>query len=87
MKDSKEAIHLCPICVCVEMEFLERIPNKTAMRTRRFKCPVCDHTEMYVMGGPHDARNQESKRDDIKTEKALQYGKRHNLFGQPTYND
>ena len=77
---NKEPIHLCPICTCIEMVFVERVPNKTPMRTRRFKCPVCDHVEMYLMSGPHDADRQQDRRDIAKAQKEYQYKKRKDLF-------
>lgn len=80
MKDLNEPIHLCPICTCIEMEFLERIPNKTSMRTRRFKCPVCDHVEMYLMSGPHDVSRQQDRLDIVKIQKDREYKKRKNLL-------
>jgi hypothetical protein len=53
-KTDKDNIHLCPSCNCVEMVFVERIASNKYYRLRRFKCPVCDHTEMYIMNGPND---------------------------------
>jgi hypothetical protein len=64
-----DGIHLCPICHVVEMEFLERIPSKRFFRMRRFKCPVCEHTELYFMGGPNDKKTAQEKRDSIRKEK------------------
>jgi len=72
MKTYKEPIHLCPVCTCVEMEFLERVPNKTTMRTRRFKCPICDHTEMYLMSGPHDKDRQDDKKSFAAYKKKIE---------------
>lgn len=64
-----EATHLCPICVSVEMQFVERLKTEKSYRLRRFKCPVCDHSEMYIMGGPDDAEYQYNKRQAIKEQK------------------
>jgi hypothetical protein len=80
MKDNKEPVHLCPICTCVEMVFIERVANRTEMRTRRFKCPVCEHVEMYVMSGPHDADRQFDRLEAAKIQKNLEYRKRKNLI-------
>lgn len=80
MKNNKEPVHLCPICTCVEMVFLERIANKTTMRTRRFKCAVCDHIEMYLMSGPHDQERQKHRFQTAKVKKEFEYKKRHNLL-------
>ena len=67
-----EAIHLCPICVSVEMKFIERIKSDKHYRLRRFKCPVCDHAEMYVMGGPDDGERSYQNRQKVKSEKIIQ---------------
>ena len=67
-----EAIHLCPLCVSVEMEFVERIKSDKYYRLRRFKCPVCDHKEMYIMGGPNDAERSYQSRMAIKQQKFIQ---------------
>jgi|GEM_PF-6324310 len=64
-----EAIHLCPICVSVEMEFVERLKTDKHYRLRRFKCPVCDHSEMYIMGGPDDAERSYNQRKVVKEQK------------------
>jgi len=64
-----EAIHLCPICISVEMQFMERIKSDKYYRLRRFKCPVCDHSEMYIMGGPDDAERSYNERQRIKERK------------------
>lgn len=61
-----EATHLCQICHVVEMEFVERIPSNQHKRLRRFKCPVCDHKEMYTCGGPDDKRREEQTKDAQK---------------------
>jgi len=61
-----EATHLCPICNVVEMVFVERIPSNQHKRLRRFKCPVCDHHEMYTCGGPDDKRREEQAKDKKK---------------------
>lgn len=55
MANNNERTHLCPHCNCVEMVFVERIVSDKTFRMRRFKCPVCDLTEMYTCGGPDDA--------------------------------
>lgn len=70
-------IHLCPICNVVEMQFVERIPSEKRFRLRRFKCPVCDHQEMYKSGGPDDQRRQERTKDILRINKfrELLYGK------------
>jgi len=75
-----EELHLCPVCNVVEMEFVERLESNNHMRMRRFKCPVCDHTEMYLMGGPMDDRRVDAQKDLIKKQKAYQYAKRKNLL-------
>lgn len=64
-----EATHLCPICVSVEMQFVERLKTDKSYRLRRFKCPVCEHSEMYIMGGPDDAERQYNQRAAIKEQK------------------
>lgn len=64
-----ETTHLCPQCNCVEMEFVERIESNKHFRMRRFKCPVCDHQEMYTCGGPDDAERAYNKRKAVKAEK------------------
>lgn len=88
MSDKNESIHLCPVCNCVEMQFVERIKReKFATRLRRFKCPVCDLEEMYVMGGPNDGERQRERLEAVKLEKHTQYGKRHNIFGRETYTE
>lgn len=63
MKKVNEAVHLCPICHVVEMEFVERVESEKHFRIRRFKCPVCDHKEMYTCGGPDDKRRQQESKD------------------------
>lgn len=88
MSDKNEAIHLCPVCNCVEMQFVERIKReKFATRLRRFKCPVCDLEEMYVMSGPNDGERQRERLEAVKVEKAIQYGKRKNIYGRETYTE
>lgn len=72
MKTNNEAIHLCPMCVSVEMEFIERIKSEKHYRLWRFKCPVCDHKEMYLMGGPDDGERTYQNRMAIKEQKAIQ---------------
>jgi hypothetical protein len=64
-----DGIHLCPICHVVEMEFVERIPSNHYYRLRRFKCPVCDHKEMYIMNGPNDKETEYQNRQQLKQEK------------------
>lgn len=64
-----DGIHLCPICHVVEMVFVERIPSDKFYRLRRFKCPVCDHAEMYIMNGPNDKQIEQDKRDRIKQDR------------------
>jgi hypothetical protein len=86
MKDQHEPIHLCPICHCVEMVFVERIArDKYKERMRRFKCPVCDHQEMYVCSGPHDADRQRDALEIAKQQKETNYARRKNLFGRESY--
>lgn len=88
MTDKNESIHLCPACHCVEMQFMERLKrDKYATRLRRFKCPVCDLEEMYVMGGPNDGERQREKREHAQHEKNVHYAKRHNVFGRETYTE
>lgn len=88
MKDNKEPIHLCPLCNCVEMQFVERIERKKyAPRLRRFKCPVCNHIEMYSCSGPDDLNRQRDRQETIKIQKDMEYAKRKNLFGRETNPD
>jgi hypothetical protein len=68
-KTSNEAVHLCPICVCVEMDFMERLKTDKHIRIRRFKCSVCDHVEMYLMGGPDDGERTYQNRQSAKETK------------------
>ncbi len=72
MKNKGEAVHLCPMCVSVEMEFIERIKSDKYYRLRRFKCPVCDHKEMYIMGGPNDEERQYQARQSVKQRKSIE---------------
>lgn len=72
-----EAVHLCPICNVVEMQFVERIESTKHFRMRRFKCPVCDHQEMYTCGGPDDKGRELRAKDAKRINKfrELLYGK------------
>lgn len=83
-KNKNEAVHLCPNCNCIEMEFLENVVSAVYFRVRRFKCPVCDLIEMYTMGGPNDSERVYRQRQSIKHNKIL--AELNNEYKQYKYN-
>lgn len=54
---------------------------------RRFKCPVCEHSEMYTCGGPDDLSRQQDARDEARMQKDTNYARRKNLFGYETFTE